>query len=184
MNKFSKIVSGLKALLGQKAPSSAVTDSNSQLDWDNHQIPLEDGEWWMAEVAKSKPTPKEWVGKVVFVCNDDPFQTCEVCNNDKFVGQNKVVKPFVCGGCEEETRYHLGLMKAEKAADLQAEAMLLREVSLDRLSDAVDALCKGNRLSDQVDALCKGDETYPEPEWLENEECQCSDEGCYQCNPL
>lgn len=182
MNKFANIVSGLKALLGQKAPSSAVTDT--QLDWDNHQPSEEEQAIW-EEMVGGKPVTQfrcstctasgdfHWChnhecGNEV---DNNPFETCTSCNNDKFVGSSQVVKPFVCGGCEEQTRYHLGLMKAEKAAMVQADAMLLKELTLDRLSDAVDA-------------LCKGDETYPEPEWLENEECQCSDEGCYQCNPL
>jgi hypothetical protein len=54
-----------------------------------------------------------------------------------------------------------------------------------RLSDKVDVTCKGS-LSDVVDANCKGSlsDVYPEAEWLELEECQCSDEGCWQCNPL
>lgn len=161
MNKFSKIVMGLKALLGQKAPSSAVTDI--QLDWDNHQISLEDGEWWISEVAATTPKDNTLLGKVMFVCNDDPFQTCTVCNNDKLVAQSEVANPFVCGWCQDETRYHLGLMKAEKAAMVQADAMLLKELTLDRLSDAED---------------------YPEAEVEELKECPCSDEGCYRCNPL
>ena len=163
MNKFSKIVMGLKALLGQKAPSSAVTDTNSQLDWDNHSISLEDGEWWTKEVAAAKPMPKEWVGKITFVPEADPFETCTSCNNDKFVGSSQVVKPFVCGWCKAEDVYVGGLIKAEKAAMAQEEAMLLKELTLDRLSDAED---------------------YPEAEVEELEECPCSDEGCYRCNPL
>ena len=184
MNKFAKIVSGLKALLGQKAPSSAATDTSSQLNWDNFKPSEEEQAIW-EEMAFGEPVTQfrcstcqqsgnfDWCHN--HECGNqvepDPFQTCTSCNNDKFVGGSKVVTPFVCGWCQAEDAYVEGLIKAEKAADLQAEAMLLKEVSLDRLSDAVDA-------------LCKGDETYPEPEWLENEECQCSDEGCYRCNPL
>jgi len=182
MNKFARIVLGLKALLGQKAPKSAVTDTNSQLDWDNHQISLEDGEWWISEVAATTQ-PKSNLGKVVFVPDDNPFETCTSCNNDKFVGSSKVEAPFICGWCQAEDVYVRALIKAEKAEIKETEAMLLKEVTLDRLSDAVDALCKGNRLSDAVDSLCK-EESWPEPEWLEDEECQCSDEGCYRCNPL
>jgi hypothetical protein len=182
MNKFLRIVSGLKALLGQKAPSSAVTDT--QLNWDNFKPSEEEQAIW-EEMVGGEPVTQfrcstcqkqgnfHWCHN--HECSDqveaDPFETCEVCNNDKFVGQNKVTKPFICGGCEEETRYHLGLMKAEKAAMVQSDAMLLRELTLDRLSDAVDA-------------LCKGDETYPEVEIEELEECPCSDEGCWKCNPL
>ena len=182
MNKFARIVSGLKALLGQKAPSSAVTDT--QLNWDNFK-PSEEEEAVWEEMAFGEPVTQfrcvtcaasgnfDWCHS--HECSDqveaDPFETCTVCNNDKLVVQSEVANPFVCGWCQDETRYHLGLIKAEKAADKQAEVMLLRELTLDRLSDAVDALCKGK-------------ESYPEPEWLEDEECPCSDEGCWQCNPL
>jgi hypothetical protein len=54
-----------------------------------------------------------------------PFETCTVCNNDKFVGQTKVESPFVCGGCQEETRYHLGLMKSDKEWEARQEKDLL-----------------------------------------------------------
>ena len=192
MNKFSRLFLGLKALLGQKAPSSAVTDT--QLDWDNHSPSEEEQAIW-EEMAFGAPVTQfrcgtcdhtgnfDWCHshKCTDHVDNDPFETCTVCNNDKFVGQSKVEDPFVCGWCKAEDVYVRGLIKAEKAANKQAEAMLLKEVSLDRLSDAVDALCKGNRLSDAVDSLCKG---YPEPEWEEQEECPCSDEGCYRCNPL
>lgn len=175
MNKFSRLFLGLKALLGQKAPSSAVTDI--QFDWNNHSPSEEEQAIWEEMVAGEPVTCHDCTDHA----DDDPFETCTVCNNDKFVGSSKVVAPFVCGRCEAEDVYIRGLIKAEKAADKEAEAMLLKELTLDRLSDAVDALCKGNRLSDAVDSLCK---EYPEPEWLELEECPCSDEGCYRCNPL
>lgn len=155
MNKFSRIVLGLKALLGQKAPSSAVTDTSSQLDWDNHSISLEDGEWWINEVEAVKPMPKEWVGKVVFVPEADPFMTCTSCNNDKFVGQNKVEAPFVCGWCQAEDAYVGGLIKAEKAAMVQSDAMLLREIALDRDADTEFRILSGESLSDAVDRHAK-----------------------------
>jgi hypothetical protein len=134
MNKFSKIVLGLKALLGQKAPSSAVTDNNTQLDWDNHAPSEEEQAIW-EEMAFGKPVTQFRCGEcqakgnfhwahnhacetATPVANDtveaDPFQTCTVCNNDKFVGQTKVEVPFVCGGCQDDTRYHKALMKTEK----------------------------------------------------------------------
>lgn len=53
-----------------------------------------------------------------------PIETCTVCNNDKFVSA-KVESPFVCGGCQEETRYHLSMMKTEKEWEERQEKDLL-----------------------------------------------------------
>lgn len=155
MNKFSRLFLGLKALLGQKAPSSAVTDTSAQLDWDNHKIALEDGEWWMAEIAKATPV-NHCLGKVAFIPETDPFKTCTVCNNDKLVVSSEVENPFICGWCNAEDAYIRKLIKAEEEADKQTKAMLLKELTSNRLSDAVDMMAKGNaQMSDLVDYVTK-----------------------------
>lgn len=52
------------------------------------------------------------------------IETCTVCNNDKFVSA-KVESPFVCGGCQEETKFHVGLMKSDKEWEARQEKDLL-----------------------------------------------------------
>ena len=145
MNKFSKIVMGLKALLGQKAPSSAVTDI--QLDWDNHQISLEDGEWWMAEVAAAKPMPKEWVGKVVFVPeSDSPTEACP-CGKDMIAGgavcddcleDSEFLVPAVCKGCGKLDYKEL----LDFCFNCETDGTEFRVLSGESLSDAVDRQAK------------------------------------------
>ena len=88
MNKFSSVVLGFKALLGQKAPSSAVTDNNTQLDWDNHTIALEDGEWWTAEVEASGST---------CACGQTMETGAAVCST--CLEESTLVTPSVCKGC-------------------------------------------------------------------------------------
>lgn len=58
---------------------------------------------------------------------EPPIETCTVCNNDKFVGA-KVDSPFICGGCQEETRYHLSLMKTEKEWEEKKKEEFLNEL--------------------------------------------------------
>lgn len=150
MNKFSRLFLGLKALLGQKAPSSAVTDI--QFDWNNFGPSEEEQAIWQEMVSGEPVTCHDCADHV----DDDPFETCTVCNNDKFVGFSEVQHPFVCGWCKAEDVYVRNLIKAEKAEMKEVEAMLLKEVSLDRLSDAVDMMTKGNvQVSDLVDYVTK-----------------------------
>jgi hypothetical protein len=56
---------------------------------------------------------------------EPPIETCTVCNNDKFVGKTKVESPFVCSGCQEKTKFHLGLMKSDKEWEERQEKDLL-----------------------------------------------------------
>jgi len=181
MNKFARLDLGLKALLGRKTTVTAETSVQlSQLDWDNFSFSEEEQAIWeeMVNDAAQEQFCCEGCGKKGLFywcycpeCEDrgscpcqgsvdhchrcEPiFETCTVCNNDKFVGQTKVESPFICGGCQEETRYHLGLMKVEAECARRQEEEFLADKGCN-LSDVIDANCKGRNLSDVVDAWCK-----------------------------
>jgi hypothetical protein len=105
MNKFSKIVLGLKALLGQKAPSSAVTDNFS---------PSEEEQAIWEEMAFGKPVTQfrcqscQQSGNFHWCHNHEcKSETCAcgkgmepgaaVC--DDCLEESELVIPAVCKGC-------------------------------------------------------------------------------------
>jgi hypothetical protein len=123
------------AILGQHEPFS----DKENLDWDLmvdavryeqvgipstlSQAYAEMGMGWEAEADKKMAA---WDYSNDGFDNDEecPIKTCTVCNNDKFVSAS-MQTPFVCGGCQDETQYHLGLMKSEKEWEERQEKDLL-----------------------------------------------------------
>lgn len=85
-----RFVSGLTALLGQKAPHTAAPCITSQLDWDNHTIGTEDAKWWTEAVA---------VATIGDVCGcgqtmETGAAVCSTC-----LEESEFLIPSVCKGC-------------------------------------------------------------------------------------
>ena len=122
MNKFSKIVSGLKALLGQKAPSLAVTDI--QLDWDNHVVSPEETAVWNSMMSDTCG------------CGKDMEPGAAVC--DDCLEDSEFVIPAVCKGCGKVDRKEL----LDFCYNCETDGTEFRIRSGESLSDAVDRHAK------------------------------------------
>ena len=189
--RFAAKFLGLAALLGRKTPHTAAP-CFSQLDWDNFGVSDADQAIWEEMVTETGSyTCKDCGGSGNYrwcrdhLCQEECpcqgsqphchrceplFETCTVCNNDRLVRKTPK-EPFVCGSCQKETRYHLGLMKVEKewerrqAQDKEKKTSVAIAVHMDKvdhafwaeMSNKVDAACKGS-LSDVIDANCKGND--------------------------
>lgn len=125
MNKFSSVVLGFKALLGQKAPSSAVTDNSTQLDWDNYKVSPEEETQWNSLVSGDVCT----CGQAM----DTGAAVCSVC-----LEESEFVTPAVCKGCGKVDHKEL----LDFCYNCETNGTAFRILSGESLSDAVDRHAK------------------------------------------
>jgi hypothetical protein len=173
MNKFSKIVLGLKALLGQKAPSSAVTDNNTQLDWDNHAPSEEEQAIW-EEMAFGKPVTQFRCGECQAKGNFHWAHNHECKSETCACGKGMEAGAAVCDNCLEESELVIpAVCKGCGKVDNKVVSDFCRDCEV----NGTEWEARGGNLGINDD--CDEDESQ-----YEVLECPCGDEGCRHCNPL